>query len=48
MQGPIWVHARVDMGSCEQAVKGLESRAVSTWVIKHFVSIASKTCNKCQ
>ena len=45
MQGQIWVHARVDMGSCEPAVKGLESRAVST---KHFVSIFSKTCNKCQ
>ena len=36
--GPIWVHTRVDMGSHERAVMGLESRAVSARV-KHFVTI---------
>ena len=30
--GPIWVHARADIGSCERAVMGLESRAVSVRV----------------
>ena len=34
------------MGSCEQAVMGLESRAVSAGVTKHFVTIFSKTCYK--
>ena len=34
------------MGSCEQAVLDLESRAVSAWVTKHFVTTFSKTCNK--
>ena len=33
------------MGSCERAVKGLESRAVSAREIKHFVIIFSKTRN---
>ena len=31
------------MSSCEQAVVGLESRAVSAPVTKHFVTIFSKT-----
>ena len=26
-----------DMGSCEHAVMGLESRAVSTWVTKYLL-----------
>ena len=30
------------MGSREPAVKGLESRAVSAWVTKHFVTILVK------
>ena len=33
------------MGSHEQAVMGLESRAVSAWVTMHFVTIFNKTCN---
>ena len=33
------------MGSHEQAVKCLESHAVSAQVTKHFVTIYSKTCN---
>ena len=45
---PIWVQARADMGSPEQAVMGLETRAESARVIKHFVTIFSKTCNKKQ
>ena len=32
MCGPIWVHPRIDMGSPERAVMGLESQAVSDWV----------------
>ena len=36
-RGPLWVHMRADMG--EQAVMGLQSRAVSAQVTKHFVSI---------
>ena len=44
-QGPLWVHVRADMGSHEPAVMGLESRAVSAWVSKHFVTFFSKTCN---
>ena len=31
------------MGLCEQAVNGLESRAVSARVTIHFVTIFSKT-----
>ena len=34
------------MGSHEQAVMGLESRAVSVWVNKLIVTIFSKMCNK--
>ena len=34
------------MGSRERAVMGLESRAVSTRVAKHFVTIFCETCNK--
>ena len=34
------------MGSCERAVMGLESQAVSALVTKHFVTIFSTTCNK--
>ena len=34
------------MGSCELAVMGLESRAVTAGVTKHFVTIFSETCNK--
>ena len=37
---------RADMGSRGRDVMGLESRAVSARVIKHFVTIFSKTCNK--
>ena len=33
------------MGSHEWAVLGLESRAVSARVTKHFVTFFSKTCN---
>ena len=33
----------VDMGSRERAVMGLESRAVSALVTKHFVTIFCKT-----
>ena len=44
--GPMWVHARADIGSCERAVMGLESRAVSVRVIKYLVTVFSKTCNK--
>ena len=44
--GPIWVHVRADMGSCEWAVMGLESLAVSAGVTNHFVTTFSKTCNK--
>ena len=33
-----------DMGSLERAVMGLESRAVSAQVTKHFVTIFSKSC----
>ena len=43
--GLIWVHQRADIGSHEPAVMGLESRAVSAWVTKHFVTIFSTTCN---
>ena len=39
-QGPLWVHVRADMGSREGvmgshewAVMGLESQAISAWVI---------------
>ena len=41
---PIWVHARAEMGSREQAVKCLVSRAVSTCVTKHLVTIFSYPC----
>ena len=34
--GTIWVHLRVDMGSHESAVMGLESQAVSARVTKHY------------
>ena len=34
------------MGSCELAVMGLESQAVTARVTKHFVTIFSETCNK--
>ena len=34
------------MGSHERAVMGLELRAGSARVTKHFVTIFSKTCNK--
>ena len=34
------------MDSCERAIMGLESPAVSALVTKHFVTIFSKTCNK--
>ena len=44
-RGLIWVHLRADMCSCEWAIMGLQSRAVSAWVTKHFVTIFSKTCN---
>ena len=44
--GPIWVHARVDIGLGEQAVMGLKSHAVSARVTKHFLTIFSKTCNR--
>ena len=40
--GLVWVHVRADMGSCERVVMGLESRAVSARVIKHFVTILVK------
>ena len=47
MQGPIWVHTRADMGSCERTVMGLESGAVSACVTrgvtKQFITIFSKT-----
>ena len=33
------------MGSHEQAIMGLESRAVTARVTKHFVTIFSTTCN---
>ena len=46
MRGPIWVHPCADIGSCERAVMGLESRAVSARIIKHFNTIFSKPCNK--
>ena len=42
MQGPIWVHAGVDIGSCERAAMNLQSRAVSVQVTKHFVTIFVK------
>ena len=29
-RGPLWVHARVNMGSCKRIVTGFESRAVSS------------------
>ena len=45
MQGSIWVHVKVDMGSREWAVMGLKSRAVSARLTKHFVINFSKTCN---
>ena len=35
----------VHMGSREQTVIGLESRAVSARVTQHFVTIFSQTCN---
>ena len=41
------VHVRADMGSCEQAVIGLESQAVSARVTTHFFTIFIKTCNNC-
>ena len=44
-RGLIWVHVWVDMGSRERAVMGLESRAISAGITKHFVTIFSKTCN---
>ena len=44
--GLICAHMRADMGLLERVVMGLESRAVSALVIKHFVTIFSKTCNK--
>ena len=34
--GPIWVRMRAGMGSCERAIMGLESRAVSPWITKYF------------
>ena len=36
------------MGSHGGAVMGFESRAVSAWVTKHFVTSFSKTCNNVQ
>ena len=42
------VHVRANMGSCEWAVMGLESLAVSVPVSKHFVTILSKTYNNLQ
>ena len=39
------MHVRVNIDSCEQAIMGLELRAVSARVTKHFVTIFSKTCN---
>ena len=33
MRGPIWVHVRANMGSHEQAVMGLASRAVLARVL---------------
>ena len=42
-RGLIWVHVRADMGSRGRAVIGLESRAVSARVTKHFDTIFSKT-----
>ena len=36
---PTWVHKRANMGLCEQAVIGLESRAVPVPVAIHFVTI---------
>ena len=41
----IWVHVRANMGSCELAIMGLESRAVSAQLTKHFITILSKKCN---
>ena len=38
-RGPIWVHARVDMGSREWAIMGLEPRAVSARITNYFVTI---------
>ena len=34
-RGPIWVHVRAVMGSCEGAVLGLALRAVSALVTNH-------------
>ena len=44
--GPIWVHARADISTCEWAVMGLESRVVSVQVTKYLVTVFGKTCNK--
>ena len=40
------MHTRVDMGSCERVVMGLESPAVSAQVTKHFFCTFIKTFNK--
>ena len=47
IRGLTWAHIRADIGSCERANMGLESRAVSARVTKHFVTFFSKTCNNC-
>ena len=39
------MEVRADMCSREWAVMGLESRAISGRLTKHFVTIFSKTCN---
>ena len=38
--------ASADICSCEGALMGFESGAVSAWLTKHFVTIFSKICNK--
>ena len=40
MQLPIWVHPRANIGSREGSVMGLESRAVSAQVTKHFATFS--------
>ena len=47
-RGPIWHHARAEIGPRERAAMGLGSRAVSARVTKHFVTIFSKRSNKRQ
>ena len=39
------MHIQANMGSCELAVMGMESKAISAWVTKLIVTIFSKKCN---